>query len=286
MRTTRTSRASFEDISGPIKAFIGRRLAELGGVILTVLIVCTVIALVTWSVDDPSLNHATGKPVANLLGRPGAIVADLMMQFFGLASLALLAPLGLIALRLLSARPLTRPRLRLAFFLIGALAAAALASALPAIGSWPLPVGLGGIIGDLLHALLNVLIPSKSPIISLIPTLIAGVIAILALAAASGIGFNRSSEMDFDTIPDTRAKHRASRETDMDDDDENTDEPGFGAIWIGALFHSVISIKSGLNRLFRTRADNNDPLAALAARHAAANHHSRVEPAPRRPKRW
>ena len=64
MRTTRTSRASFEDISGPIKAFIGRRLAELGGVILTVLIVCTVIALVTWSVDDPSLNHATGKPVA------------------------------------------------------------------------------------------------------------------------------------------------------------------------------------------------------------------------------
>ncbi|MEY3525934.1 MAG: hypothetical protein RI997_43, partial [Pseudomonadota bacterium] len=81
MRTTRTSRASFEDISGPIKAFLGRRLAELGGVILTVLIVCTVIALVTWSVDDPSLNHATGKPVANLLGRPGAIVADLMMQF-------------------------------------------------------------------------------------------------------------------------------------------------------------------------------------------------------------
>ena len=268
MRTTRTSRASFEDISGPIKAFIGRRLAELGGVILTVLIVCTVIALVTWSVDDPSLNHATGKPVANLLGRPGAIVADLMMQFFGLASLALLAPLGLIALRLLSARPLTRPRLRLAFFLIGALAAAALASALPTIGSWPLPVGLGGIIGDLLHALLNVLIPSKSPIISLVPTLIAGVIAILALAAASGIGFNRSSEMDFDTIPDTRPKHRASRETDMDDDDENTDEPGFGAIWIGALFHSVISIKNGLNRLFRTRSDDKDPLAALAARHA------------------
>lgn len=271
MRTTRTNRASFEEISGPIKAFLGRRLAELGGVILTVLLICTIIALVTWSVDDPSLNHATGKPVSNLLGRPGAIVADLMMQFFGLASLALLAPLGLVALRLLSARPLTRPRLRLILFLIGGLAAAAVASALPTLGSWPLPVGLGGIVGDLLQALLGALVPSQSPLVALLPTITAGLIAILALAAASGIGFNRATGLDFDDTADASEKRHRSRDTDLDDDDENIDEPGFGAIWIGALFHAGISLKSGFERLFRRNSGFDDPLGALAARHARRN---------------
>jgi len=38
------------------------------------------VALATWSVKDPSINHATEGPVRNLLGLPGAIVADLVMQ--------------------------------------------------------------------------------------------------------------------------------------------------------------------------------------------------------------
>ena len=42
-------------------------------------------ALATWSVQDPSLSHATNAPVRNLLGVPGAIVADLLMQLFGIA---------------------------------------------------------------------------------------------------------------------------------------------------------------------------------------------------------
>ncbi|MFM8701870.1 MAG: DNA translocase FtsK [Hyphomicrobiales bacterium] len=286
MRTTRTSRASFEDISGPVKAFIGRRLAELGGIFLAALIVCAIIALLTWSVDDPSLNHATGKPVSNLLGHPGAIVADLMMQFFGLASLAVLAPLGFMALRLLSARPLTRPRLRFVFLFIGTLAAAALASALPTIGSWPLPVGLGGIIGDLMHALLSALLPPEPLAVALIPTLVSAVIAGLALAAASGIGFNRPTEIDFDNVPDTRPEIRTTRETGMVDDDEDTDEPGFGAIWIGAVFHSVISLKSGLNRLLHSRSSDKNPLATLDARHARRSEpplSGRTRPAPSEP---
>ena len=42
------------------------------------------LALATWSVQDPSLSHATDAPVRNLLGHPGAIVADLLMQLLGL----------------------------------------------------------------------------------------------------------------------------------------------------------------------------------------------------------
>ena len=47
-------------------------------------------SLATWAVDDPSLSHATDRAARNVLGLPGAIVADIFMQFFGLASIALL----------------------------------------------------------------------------------------------------------------------------------------------------------------------------------------------------
>ena len=46
------------------------------------------LALATWSVQDPSFSHATNAPVRNVLGRGGAIVADLLMQLFGLAAIA------------------------------------------------------------------------------------------------------------------------------------------------------------------------------------------------------
>ena len=54
------------------------------------------------------LSHATGEPIRNLLGLPGAISADLMMQLFGLASIALFAPVASWGWRLLSHRPFGR----------------------------------------------------------------------------------------------------------------------------------------------------------------------------------
>ena len=106
------------------------------------------LALATWSVDDPSLSHATDSPVHNLLGRPGAIAADLMMQLLGLGSLALLLPIAVWGYRLLGHRPLRRERLRVLLWLFGAVLAAAFASCLPRGIRWPLPCGLGGVVGD------------------------------------------------------------------------------------------------------------------------------------------
>ena len=68
-----------------------RRLREAGGLGLLALTAIAVAALATWSVQDPSWSYATGAPVRNLLGRGGAITADLMMQLFGIASIALTA---------------------------------------------------------------------------------------------------------------------------------------------------------------------------------------------------
>ena len=50
-----------------------RRLRELGGAALIGLAVLLELALATWSVKDPSLSHATTKPIRNALGIPGAI---------------------------------------------------------------------------------------------------------------------------------------------------------------------------------------------------------------------
>jgi len=55
-----------------------RRLRELGGLALIVLAGLLALALATWSVQDPSLSHATNTPARNLFGVPGAIVADLL----------------------------------------------------------------------------------------------------------------------------------------------------------------------------------------------------------------
>ena len=107
-------------LSGQLGAILRRRLREVGGIALISLAMMAALALATWSVRDPSLSHATDAAVHNLLGRPGAIVADLLMQLFGLGSLALLLPIAVWGYRLLGHRPLSRERLRVVLWLFGA----------------------------------------------------------------------------------------------------------------------------------------------------------------------
>src|ERR1700721_525588 len=114
-------------ISGQLGAMLRRRLRELGGIALLSLAMMAALALATWSVHDPSLSHATDARVHNLLGRPGAIAADLMMQLLGLGSLALLLPVGIWGYRLLGHRPLRRERLRVMLWIFGAVAAGGVA---------------------------------------------------------------------------------------------------------------------------------------------------------------
>ncbi len=135
-------------LSGYLGAVLQRRLRELGGIALISLAMMAALALATWSVQDPSLSHATDAPVHNLLGMPGAIAADLMMQLLGLGALALLLPIAVWGYRLLGHRRLSHERLRVLLWLLGAVLTAAFASCLPKSPRWPLPSGLGGVVGD------------------------------------------------------------------------------------------------------------------------------------------
>src|SRR5262245_54580914 len=124
------------------------RLRQLVGPALILFALLLAIALAIWSVRDPSLSHATTTAVRNLLGIAGSTVADLSMQIFGLAALTVMLPIGIWGWRLASDRPLRRERVRLLIWIVAIALTAGFAATLPRPSSWPLPVGLGGVVGD------------------------------------------------------------------------------------------------------------------------------------------
>src|SRR3569832_2538890 len=67
-------------------------------------LLCTLavgLALASYSPGDPSLNNATGRDVANWLGPFGATAADVLLQAFGIAAFAFIAPIAVWGTRAL-----------------------------------------------------------------------------------------------------------------------------------------------------------------------------------------
>ncbi|MFG3756309.1 DNA translocase FtsK 4TM domain-containing protein, partial [Klebsiella pneumoniae] len=56
----------------PLREMVVRRLRELAGLGLVALSGVMAAALITWSVQDPSLSHATAGKIHNIMGFPGA----------------------------------------------------------------------------------------------------------------------------------------------------------------------------------------------------------------------
>jgi S-DNA-T family DNA segregation ATPase FtsK/SpoIIIE len=247
-------------LSGQLGAVLQRRLRELGGIVLISLTMMAALALATWSVQDPSLSHATDAPVRNLLGTPGAIAADLLMQLLGLGSLALLLPIAVWGYRLLGHRPLSHERLRLLLWLAGAVLTAAFASCLPKSPRWPLPSGLGGVIGDAVLRLPAYLLHAPLAGTHLLGAAIMfGAAALIAFAGAAGMLWRDATDDD---------------EVDEDEEAEPAEDADAGGwISLGFLEHSLLSIRARLSRLFRGRQH-----AAMPGRDDAAMRRRRVEP--------
>ena len=139
-----------ETIPLALRRFVRRRIAEALGLAIVAAIVVAGLALASWSVNDPSFNHATDVKAQNWLGSSGATMADGLMQFFGLASLAVLfIPLSW-ALRLLRHEPMESPRAIYGGWIAASLALAAALSLLPIHHAWPLAGGYGGNVGDVI----------------------------------------------------------------------------------------------------------------------------------------
>ena len=133
-----------------LRRFIRNRLFELSGLALFACLVGAGIALATWSVDDPSLNHATDQAAKNLLGYPGAAIADELMQLMGLGVLPWIGiPMAWVVKLLGHEKPERFIVAILTWFASTFLACAAFAT-LPIPASWSLAAGLGGNSGDII----------------------------------------------------------------------------------------------------------------------------------------
>ncbi|HSP24310.1 MAG TPA: DNA translocase FtsK 4TM domain-containing protein, partial [Saliniramus sp.] len=247
MQSSRRNSSATDELTDALRGFFRRRVAEIIGLGLLGFSVATALALATWSVEDPSFNHAVDGEVRNILGFPGAVAADLVMQLVGLASLALLVPLAMWGWQLLRTGALGRLQLRFALFVIGAGAATAVASALPATARWPLPTGLGGVTGDALLAGARAVTGiSGGPAAAIIGFVFAG-IAILSITAACGFGFNDEvAEEEEAPAPRRRGP------IDLDDLDETPrdDEPGWLVVWLGGAAHALLSLRVQIRRGF------------------------------------
>ena len=135
-----------------VKAGAVRSGALIRSIALFVVTALLVVALASYRASDPALNTAAGGPVHNLVGYPGAWLADLALTLFGPA-VALLLPIGpIVAMRLWRAAPAGRWVRMLRNAAVGvALMATALAF-VSGTSVLALPAGWGGVIGLTLAA--------------------------------------------------------------------------------------------------------------------------------------
>ena len=114
------------------------------------------------------------------MGYPGAVFADLALQFFGLGAVAALGADGALGRSSWAAAAgSTGCRSRAAAWLGAALIAAGIAGCITPPPTWPLPNGLGGVFGDMVLALPTLLIGHYPS--GLLAILIAVILAVPAL---------------------------------------------------------------------------------------------------------
>ncbi|MEI7600470.1 MAG: DNA translocase FtsK [Aestuariivirga sp.] len=180
-------------VPAAVRIFFKRRLFEVAGVVLFLALIAASLSLASWSVDDPSLNHALDRAARNWLGYPGAVIADELMQFFGLGVLVLLAIPMRWAVGFLAHEGLPRPLRQSFAWVCCSLAASATLSALPVPSNWSLTSSLGGNAGDVIHNLLMMAL--SIAITGWIPTLATGLVmlAITVFFGLRALGVSRAA---------------------------------------------------------------------------------------------
>jgi len=222
-----------------IRDALVRRVRELMGLGLIAFAGLASAALTTWSVHDPSLSHATSRAIRNVMGYPGAIGADMLMQILGLGAIMAILPIAVWGWRMMTHRNFDREALRLGCWVLCMVIAAGFASCWPRTGAWPLPTGLGGVVGDALVRAPAVVFGPPG----LLYRLALGIILFAALAAtfviACGLGAKPREEDELTEIEDDDAPF-------VEEDEER------GSISLGFLFHALMSAKARLLWLLGT----------------------------------
>jgi S-DNA-T family DNA segregation ATPase FtsK/SpoIIIE len=134
-------------------------------------------------------------------------------------------------------------------WIVATFLAAAFASTLPHIGSWPLPTGLGGVAGDaVLRGPAWIFGSPLGGFARFILCIVFGLAtaATLVLAARAP---------DYDEKP-------AAREGD-DEDDTETDEGDHASAWLGMIVHALLSWKARIGRMIRGETRARTPMPVV-----------------------
>ena len=240
MRQGNPAAFAMSGIGYGIQTFLRRQFLRALGLALLAFCGFAVAGLKPWNVADPSFSHATANEVTNAMGYPGAVFSDLAMQFFGLAAVAGLLPAFSWSLFLLAARRLDRlPRRGLAWF--GALSlSAGITGCIAAPDTWPLPSGLGGVVGDIVLKLPGALAGGYPTgwIAALCAAILVAPTVWLMLFATGLIGRIPVSE------------DGVTSERDEIDDAQQDPEESSGVLALGAVVHWWLSLRAFVRRTF------------------------------------
>ncbi|HWD27075.1 MAG TPA: DNA translocase FtsK 4TM domain-containing protein [Rhizomicrobium sp.] len=145
----RSKGAAMQDALADARAALGRlmRLVIMrgAGALLFLGSFAAMVALLSYDSSDPSWNNATGNGTANLLGGPGALAADMLLEGFGIAAIFALAPPLVWGIRALRGQHLKHAMWRATAWPLGLVLSAAGLGVFPAFMT--LPAGDGGWIG-------------------------------------------------------------------------------------------------------------------------------------------
>ncbi|MBT4721891.1 MAG: cell division protein FtsK, partial [Rhodospirillaceae bacterium] len=128
---------------GLVESFRNRAV-EIFGIALLLGAIFLTISLASYAPSDPSFNSAGEATVQNIMGHPGAIAADLLIQLFGLAGILAIIILASWGWRLVRRKPIALIWLRLLAFAAAMVLAAIALAVIPEFENWPLRTGLGG----------------------------------------------------------------------------------------------------------------------------------------------
>lgn len=212
-----------------------RQIRFVAGVVVFAGLALAIAALATWNVADPSFSNANGAVPHNALGYVGAAFSDLVMQFFGLAGIIGLLPVLFWALALVRNSPVDRISRRGAAWFGGAWLTAALFGLMPSSQSWPLPNGLGGVLGDMALKIPSLFTGGfPSGIVAVILGLLLAPPAVWLLVYGAGLISRPAS----DDVHDAKT---------LEDEDE--DDVSSGSLALGAIVHGWYTLRGRLKRL-------------------------------------
>jgi S-DNA-T family DNA segregation ATPase FtsK/SpoIIIE len=239
-----------------LSTFILRQITGLAGFLIFFLLALAIAALATWNVMDPSYSYATSNAPTNILGASGAIFADVVMQSLGLSSVLAMLPVVAWGLALVSGRHLHRLPARFGAWVAGSVLAAASVGCFPAPLTWPIPNGIGGVIGDMILRFPALFVGAyPSGIYGIVLGCIFAVPAAWCMLFAAGITGKVDDDFDYDDEDETDIPSRMRSVGD----DEDDDEPRFLAF--GVVIHMWYNAKARMRRMFgmgpRQRRDHS-----------------------------